>query len=342
MTRTRTRIVKRGAATLGALVLLALLGGLVRFYVLAPHIRPPQDVKAPTSPEAIKRGEYLATNVAFCVTCHSEAWESEPGQPVAPNAKIGAGREFTKYKEYPTVTGGAWAPNLTPSKQFGIGNWTDGEVMRAMREGIGRDGRALFHVMGYRSYRHLSDEDALSIVAYFRSLPAVESDPGGRLQLKFPVSAFVRTLPEPVTEPVPPPGSDPLTRGNYLLTVGLCHQCHDGLSRNHLPIEGKELSGGFPMHFPRGTVHPANITSDKETGIGSYSDEDIIRAITQGVTKGGRKIYLMPFPAYAGMTKEDLNAIVVALRASKPVKNIVAPPQLHDLPADVPASDRAH
>lgn len=336
------RIVKRVAAGLGILVGLVVVGGVVRFYGLAPRTRPPQDVKVPTSAEAIKHGEYIATNVAFCVTCHSEAWEAEPGQPVAPGAKIGAGRAYTKYKQYPTPTGAAWAPNLTPSKQFGIGTWSDGEVLRAMREGVDRNGKSLFHMMGYKSFRQMSDDDALSVVAYLRSLPPVDSDPGGRTQLNFPVSMLVRSIPAPLDGPVPPPGSDPLARGNYLLTIGLCHQCHDGLNKMHLPVEGRELSGGFPMHFPRGTIHPANISSDKETGIGSYSDEDILRAVTQGITKSGRKIYLMPFPAYAGMTKDDLAAIVVALRASKPVRNIVPPPELHEIPADVPLTDRAH
>jgi mono/diheme cytochrome c family protein len=329
---------KRVGKIAGGVLLVAIVGVLGRFYGLLPRSRPAPQLAAATSPEVIKRGEYIANHLSMCVTCHSAGSEAEAGQPRAANAVLGAGRVLSKYKEYPTKTGGACSPNITPSKEHGIGNWSDGEVTRAFREGVGRDGRGLWHLMPYPSFRHMSDDDALAVVAYLRTLKPDETTMP-RPELKFPVSMLIRSVPEPLPAAVPPPANDPVSRGNYLLYVGICHQCHDSMNKMHQPIEGQELSGGFPMHFPRGTVYPANITSDKATGIGAYTDEEIIRAITKGVTKSGRPIYLMPWRDYEGMTEDDLKAIVAALRASKPVTKAVPPPELHDVPEDARAEN---
>src|SRR5439155_23526308 len=95
-------------------------------------------------------------------------------------------------------------PNITPDRETGAGSWTDAQLARAIREGIGYDGRALFPFMPYQSYRHLSDEDLASVVAYLRSLPPIRHAVP-KTELVFPVNYLIRAAPEPTTEPVPQP-----------------------------------------------------------------------------------------------------------------------------------------
>jgi hypothetical protein len=309
-----------GLATLLALGLLALV---VKFYVLSPKVRPPTEVKAPSTPDAIERGRYLANHVAGCIGCHSQVDEDQPGEPVR-DGRIGSGRDFGDLPGFP---GHMRAPNLTPDAETGIGNVSDGTILRAMREGIGRDGHVLFPFMPYRTFaKALSDADALAIIAYLRSLEPIKN----KLQLStvdFPVKMFVRALPEPVMSSPPgePAATEPLARGEWLLTVASCHDCHDAFNDRHEPIAGKELAGGFPFVSPtgKGTVYAANITSDRATGIGAYTDEDLMRVFSQGVGKSGRTLYAMPWRYYAGMTDDDKRALISALRKISPVVNMV-------------------
>src|SRR5688572_23612313 len=115
------------------------------------------------------RGEYLAEGILACAACHSERDWTQPGGPVAP------GRAYAgvvwKHE------GKTWlvAPNITPEPYTGAGRWSDDMLARAIREGIGHDGRLLHPQMWYRSYRQMSDEDLASVVVYLRSLPPVRN-----------------------------------------------------------------------------------------------------------------------------------------------------------------------
>ena len=318
------KIVKRILAIVGGLLALAIVAILVKMYVLSPVSRPAPNVQAPTTPEAIERGRYLASSVAVCLACHSEVEVGTTGQNKMVDGRAGSGREFHD----PSFPGKLRTPNLTPDKQFGLGNWTDGEILRAMREGVSKDGRTLFPMMPYKAYgEQLSDADALAIIAYLRTLPPIASSPGP-LEVKFPASMFIRLEPKPVQTPAGPPPADQVARGNWIVSVAFCSGCHDGQDDHHQPIEGKRLAGGAGFEIPQGKVYAANISSDKETGIGAYSDEDILRVLNEGVNKSGRKVFEMPWNFYKGMTDEDKKAVIAALRASTPVKNAVPQPTL--------------
>lgn len=316
------KIVKKVLIGLLALVTLAVLGVVTKFYVMLPKARAAQNMTAPNTPQAIERGRYLANHVAVCTGCHSKVDEAKPGEPVV-DGHLGEGRVFPEIPGFPGVIR---APNITPDKETGLGNWTDGEIVRAIREGIGKDGRVLFPMMPYKSFAAtLSDEDVLSIVAYLRSLPPIKNDPG-RMQVNFPVSMFIRAVPEPVTKPAAGAPPDGVERGNWLLTLGNCHDCHDAFNERREPIPGKELSGGTMMELPgKGKVYAANITSDKATGIGSYTDDDLLRVLNEGIGKSGRQLYGMPWWYYRGMTDTDKRALIAALRQVKPVVNPVPP-----------------
>jgi hypothetical protein len=323
------KIIRRVLGVIAALVLLAITGVLVKFYVLSPKSRPAPVMTAQASPEAVERGKYLVNNVTACIGCHSPVHEDKPGDPPV-EGQIGAGRDFGDWG--PDVPFHLRAPNLTPDKETGIGAMTDGEVIRAMREGIGKDGRALFPQMPYVTYgRTLSDEDALAIVAYLRTLPPIKNDPG-RTEIKFPVSMFIRGVPKPIegSPPKAPAPSDTLARGRWLLDVCSCHDCHDSVSSKMQKLEGKALAGGMKFRLTNGrgrTVAP-NITPDKATGIGAYSDDDLRRVFNEGKGKAGRYLYTMPWSYYGGLTKDDKEALIAALREVPAVVNVVAPSEI--------------
>jgi mono/diheme cytochrome c family protein len=292
------------------------------FYVLHPRTRAAPDVRAPKTPEIVERGRYLAHHVAGCMSCHSASSLYEPGDPIDPKM-LGSGKEFP---EIPGFPGRVRTPNLTPDEQHGLGMWTDGEIARAIREGVSRDGRALFPMMPYAVYRQtLSDDDTLAIVAYLRTLPALAHDPG-KMEVPFPVSMFIRAVPRPVEKSPPPApdGKDRLARGRWLLATMACGDCHTP-SEKGKPLPGKSFAGG--MNFgalPSGRIlYAPNITSDAATGIGAYSDEDLLRVFDEGKNKAGQPLYAMPWPLMKGLTSEDKAALIQAVREIPPVTNAV-------------------
>ena len=129
----------------------------------------------------------------------------------------------------------------------------------------------------------------------------------------------------------------PIERGRYLVTTILaCGNCHTPKDAEGRAIPGRELAGGgVGFDIPPYAGVASNITPDRETGIGTWSDAEIKRAITQGVAKDGRKLIpLMPFPYFKNMTTEDLDALVAYLRTLKPVNKKIEPnPTLQSLMA---------
>lgn len=302
-----------------AALLLAVGGVWLNFFVLSPKARAAQDLKAPDDPETIERGRYLAHNVLGCVPCHSEVDEAAPGEPLV-EGKLFSGRQFP---EDPYGAGVIRAPNLTPK---GIGEYTDGELVRALLEGIDRHGEPLFPMMPYPTYgRLLSQADALAVVAYLRTVEPVDHDPG-KAEIAFPVSMFVRAAPAPVeTDPSVPPADGSVERGRWLLEVASCGDCHHSVDDKRQPIPGKEFAGG--TKFPLGggkVVRTPNITSDEATGLGAYSDADLRRALFEGKAKDGRDLYGMPWVYYAGMSDSDKDALVKAVREIPAVVNPVS------------------
>lgn len=315
----------RIAAGIGAVILLLVTVVIVKFYGLSPKMRPAPVMSAPTNPEAIARGKYLVDHVAGCLGCHSKIQESVSGEPPV-EGMLGSGRDFGEVAGVPVHIRGA---NISSDSETGIGGWTDGEVARAIREGVGKDGHALFPQMPYTTYREtLSDGEVLDIIAYIRTLKPVKNKME-RTSVDFPVSMFIRGVPKPLeasAQPAPSP-SDTLARGRWLLKTASCNDCHDSVDSKMQKIEGKALAGGMKFQFPgdKGFAIAPNITSDKATGIGAYSDEDIQRVLTEGKGKDGRTLYAMPWYYYKGMTKEDRDALVAALREVPAVANIVPP-----------------
>ena len=120
-----------------------------------------------------------------------------------------------------------------------------------------------------------------------------------------------------------------VAHGKYLVTFGGCTDYHTpGTFKTGKPDRDKFLAGSdFAFNLgPAGLVVPRNITPDKETGLGNWTDDQIFKALTTGVRPDGRTLSVMPWPAYHELTKSDAMAIVAYLRTIKPVHNEIPGP----------------
>src|SRR5215469_11775839 len=134
------------------------------------------------TPERLTRGRYLVRGLVGCETCHSpKDWDTH-GAPIVPGMEL-AGQVIN----IPGLPGRVVASNLTPDPETGSAIWSDDQIARAIREGIGHDGRTIFPIMPYEFLRNLSDEDVASIIVYLRSIPAVRN-PLPETEIKFPVN----------------------------------------------------------------------------------------------------------------------------------------------------------
>ncbi len=270
------------------------------------------------TPERLARGKYLAGAVSVCMDCHAPHDWTKHDEPMVPGME-GAGQDFGPLiKDLP---GHVVAPNLTPDPETGAGNWSDDTLARAIREGIGHNGRTLFPIMPYERFRNLPDEDLASIIVYLRALPPVRN-PLPKTEIIFPVKYLIRSVPQPITSPVPAPDvSDPVKRGAFLVNLAVCADCHTPADKGQ-PLAGMEFAGGTDFEGPWGRVATANITPDP-SGISYYDEALFIQTMRTGYVKARELKQIMPWAVYRNMTDEDLKAIFAYLKTLKPVKHRV-------------------
>lgn len=298
---------------------------LIYFNTKYPDVDAAPVLSVERTPERIERGRYLANSVTVCIDCHATRDWTKFSGPVVPGTEGKGGEEFSE--DVGGVPGQIYATNITPA---GIADYTDGELLRTFTTGVTKHNRALFPLMPYMSYHHLTQEDAYSIVAYIRSLAPIENKVG-ESSLNFPLNFIVKTMPLKSFTPGPEPDrTNSLTYGKYLTEIGACDDCHTPAVKG-APVPGMDFAGGFEFKFPGGIVRSLNITPDMETGIGEWSRDHFIarfRAFSgpeiHEVTMEPHEFNTpMPWTMYAGMTDEDLGAIYDHLRTLKPVRNQV-------------------
>lgn len=267
------------------------------------------------TPARLERGKYLSESVMGCFDCHSELDASKPGAP-AVAGKLGAGRVWAD-QDFPWLV----APNITPDKETGAANWSDDALARAIREGIGHDGRALFPIMPYTNYRSMSDEDLASVIAYLRSIQPVRNDLP-RTKVPFPLNFFIKNVPEPLSAAVPAPDlSTPLKRGEYLTRMASCNDCHTPMDKGQF-IKGMDFAGGNVFKEPNGTVASANITPDP-SGIPYYDEDLFVSMMRTGKVKARQLHPTMRWTIFQKMTDDDLKSMFAYLRTLKPIKHKV-------------------
>jgi mono/diheme cytochrome c family protein len=252
----------------------------------------------------VERGEYLVRGPMGCGNCHT------PQGPGGPDAAL----ELAGFAMFEDAMMTAVAPNITPGSR--VATWSDAELARAIREGLRPDGSLIGPPMPFAMYRGLGDDDLAAVVAFLRTLPAVERDPG--------VSEYRMPLPPaygPPVETVPaPPRGATVEYGAYMAgPVAHCMECHTPLGPEGPMLDVALGQGGFEFPGPWGVSVAPNLTSSAD-GLAGYDDAELEAMIVEGVRPdGGAMLPPMPYGYLARMTPEDLDAIVLYLRSLPPL-----------------------
>jgi mono/diheme cytochrome c family protein len=266
---------------------------------VAPVVKPDKLTNA----DLFKRGEYL-TRTGDCAACHT----ADKSRPFAGGLPI------------TTPFGTIYTPNITSDPDTGIGRWTDADFLRAMHEGIGKDGERLYPAFPYPEFTKVTNDDVLAIRAYLNTLAPVRYTPPANV-MSFPFNqrwlmTFWNMLNFHEGRHVPDPKqSAEWNRGAYLVEgLGHCEECHtprdvtQGLKTSER-FTGAEISGWRAF----------NITPDAKSGIGAWSDDDIAQYLATGVAHGHANAagpmadVVQNSTQY--MTPQDLRSMVVYLRA---------------------------
>lgn len=313
----------------------AAAGGVAWVTAFYPDVRPASRRTIEASPARLARGRYLAETVATCTACHSRRDFAWLGLPVVgrPGGGWGDRRRGGLPMDIEGLPGAIYPRNITPDRETGLGRWSDGEVVRAIREGVSRDGTALFPLMPYEDYRRMSDEDVASIVSYLRTLAPVRQRVP-RSDVDLPMSLVMRLLPRPVGRVAEPDRADPVAYGGYLAAIGGCIECHTPWiqGRRH---EDELMAGGNRFRTHGWTVRAPNLTPDPATGLGGDVEQFVARFRAYRDLADGRvppiparrANTVMPWLAFSRLEDADLRAIWAWLRSLPAIENRVDPGQ---------------
>lgn len=266
--------------------------------------------------DLIARGRYL-TQAADCESCHTA-----PG-----------GKPFAGGRAFKTAFGVLYSTNLTPDPQTGLGAWTDAEFLRALHQGVGRDGRRLYPAFPYDAYAHMADADALAIKAYLFTLaPVRQAPPPNAMVFPFDqrwlmgiwAQLFAR---EQGFQPIAGRSAE-WNRGAYLAeALAHCGACHT--PRNLL--QGLDNRRKFSGAVAQGW-EAYNITSDRLTGLGAWTDGELADYLSKGHAEGrGTASGPMGEAVDLGLTHlapSDLRALVVYLKSVPPLRARALPASL--------------
>jgi mono/diheme cytochrome c family protein len=261
------------------------------------------------------RGEYIVRNVAVCGSCHAEGHKN-------PDGPLSGGNEFTDWK-----LGTARATNLTSDTATGLGAWSEAEIVRAIRNGVSRNGRLIAPVMPYEWFHEMSDEDAFAVARYLKTLPPVSNEVRQSPNFVFKLGKLLFLGPKPAITATAPPRGATAAYGAYLSQhVGLCGDCHTPRGGLKDAPDRTRLFAGTahpPKDFP---ANPSNLTPDEATGIGKWSEADFIHAMRTGLDPSGDHINpFMPWPELKRMSDDDFRALYLYLRTLPPTHNEVPP-----------------
>jgi hypothetical protein len=314
---------KAGKITIYVILSLLFIVAVILTYVKVglPNVGAAPDLKVATTPELVERGRYLANHVAVCIDCHSTRDWTKLTAPIV-QGTFGVGGE--KFDETVGLPGSVHSANLTP---YNLGSWTDGEIFRAITTGVKKDGSAIFPIMPYDRYREMDKEDIYAIIAYIRTLPTQATTTPKR-SLDFPLNFIVNTIPKEAALQTKP-AENSAAYGNYIINASACFNCHTDEKEGKWV--GESFAGKRGFRLPGGVVFSANITPDKETGIGNWTKEQFVarfKSYTDSsyvfpTVSGNQFQTVMPWGMYAGMKTSDLEAIYTYLQSVKPVKNAV-------------------
>jgi mono/diheme cytochrome c family protein len=270
------------------------------------------------SPEEVAHGKYVFGAAGGC-GCHTEK----------DRALNSGGRR------YDGPFGTVFSTNITPDAKTGIGGWTDAQIIDAIRSGRRPNGERLIPVHPYTVFNGMAEADLKAMVAYLRSLPAV-SRPSQPRKITVPLfeSVFLPAWLAAFSPREMPPATAPtsgLARGEYLVrAVSHCGECHTprGVTQ---AVDNTRFLAGNPRG-PEDSVVP-NITPDKTTGIGGWSEEDLAEYLATGNKPDGdvasglmEEVIHGTTAGYKDMTKADRLSIARYLKSIPPIQNRVRKP----------------
>lgn len=305
-----------------SVILLVLM--IVAYVKIAlPDVGPAPQLTVDKSAASVERGKYLANSVMSCMDCHSARNITEYTMPLVPSTRGQGGERFDRTMGFPGVF---YSANITPA---GIGSWSDGDIYRAITTGVRKSGKPIFPVMPYHSYGFANPEDVKCVIAYLRTLHPIEN-PVPASAADFPMSIILNTVPKKAEPMKLPVAGDSLANGKYLFTIAACHDCHTPFEKGKFD-ESLALAGGRVFPMPGGMVSSANITPDKETGIGSWTRDFFVQhfamyrdsATAHRTINTGELQSIMPWTLYGTMTDADLSNIYAYMQTLQPVKHTV-------------------
>jgi mono/diheme cytochrome c family protein len=318
---------RKALRLIGAVLLILLVAGAL-FVAMRQNLTfdpPYPDVTASSDSAVIERGRYIVRDLAPCASCHGD-----PRQRAA--IAQGANVPLIGGYEFDIPPGKFYPRNLTPDSATGLGRVSDQAIARALRHGVGYDGRALLPFMEMQG---LSDDDLVAVVSYLRTqAPVHNAVPPHHYNL---LGKVVRAtaLSKPVGPSSPPPVRAPhgasVETGRYLAeSVSLCWACHTARSQMTGALTGPRFGGSTGFLEPDDPGHswsPPNITSDPETGkLGKLTEDQFVQRFRQGRILPGSP---MPWQAFSRMADDDLRAIYRYLMTVPPVKRDVGPPMVN-------------
>ncbi len=312
-----------GIYVFSALLILA-IGFIVYIKVALPNVGAAEKLTIEYTPERIEHGRYLANTVTVCMDCHSKRDFSKFSGPIVPGTFGGGGEVFDQSIGIP---GKFYSKNITPG---GVARYSDGELFRVITTGVSKEGKALFPVMPFSYYGRMDKEDIYDIIAYIRSIPSIP-DNIPQSSADFPMNIIINTLPHKEIPQTKPSKSDILAYGAYLTNASACAECHTKVNKGQI-IPEFIYSGGRDFNFADGTIlRSSNITPDKETGIGNWTEEMFIQrfkiyadtSYTSPSIEQGEFNSIMPWMMYSKMDREDLGAIYRYLKSVKSINNPV-------------------
>ncbi|MFN8469719.1 MAG: c-type cytochrome [Caldilineaceae bacterium] len=205
--------------------------------------------------------------------------------------------------------GVVYAPNITSDPETGIGNWTDQQIVDALRLGKTPDGRQLHPIMPYMAWSAMSDQDAYDMAAALKMLPPVKNEVP-KSELTNPVAPFTPAAAPPAVAP-----TTGVERGAYLVALGQCNNCHTPKTDQGAPDTTRLLAGAVMM----GDDIAPNLTPDESSGLGAFSDDEIVHFLMTGEYDDGSKVEgpmeRVVQNGTSKLTEDDVRSIVAYLRS---------------------------
>lgn len=311
------KVLKVLAILLGVVILIGILG----FSVISYRGIPSYEIKTidhqvTSTPQSVERGKKLVS--MLCANCHKSP---ETGKLTG-----------TQMLDAPPEFGKIFSANITQDKTYGIGDWTDGELIYLLRTGIKKDG--IYAPPYMAKLPNMADEDIDAIISFLRSddaLVTADASPDQPCQPSF-LTKFLCTVafkPLPLREQkiALPDTTNKVEWGKYLAHNLDCYTCHSADFKT-IDFMKPEMTGGYfgggnqPLNKKGQIMLTPNLTPDIETGIGSWTEEQFTKALKYGLVDGGNALQY-PMMPYTLLTDEEASAIYMFLKTIPPIKNKV-------------------